>query len=626
MDEKYLLKIENLSISFEEVILQKCQFCANKGELVLIKGESGSGKTSLLYRIALLSQQVNYDFYLDDQLIDLKNDKLKASIRRNHISYVLQDSLLIPYYTVAENFYYYASLSQRKIQKEDIIETLKLLDLSVPFDQKISTLSGGERQRLAIGCALMRDTDIIILDEPTSSLDEKNETKIFELLVKIARQYDKCIIFSSHSHYALEYVDSIYWIKDKKLLRQKINYNLKTKTDISQKNNKINFSIIINYIKKYFRVYKKLEIQKVIVIFLSFFIMSISLIKIIDYQNLSQEELLKISDNQLFITDSQNDSYVESDYEIFDTNLLQSIQSHPNIEKIYPYIYAYMEIYNTKIDIVPYFLENDLQDKLLYKYDMLDENSIILNYNTYQLFKRNSVSLKKFNERVYLRIDDSSKNSWVESHMVQNIKGVFKEGESNHYTQNQYCIYVPYNVLKNTYEKYASLDYSAGYTIFSKDFDSHQQLLKELKQMSEITVNDEFQNTHALGEVMAHSQTIQKMLIIVMYIGTIVIVSILSINEFNKRQKEYILSYINGFGRCDIIKTSIIESFIFNSIAMFFVLFILVIYFIVFSISLETMLFLIGLLFCESLFIVMTIGIVNWYQMRFFSIENILRY
>lgn len=94
-----MLKIQNLNISYQRKILENVEFVAKCGEVTLICGESGSGKTALLYRLALLVKQKDYQYSLDNHLISLSNQQLKAHLRRYHISYVLQDSMLIDQFT-----------------------------------------------------------------------------------------------------------------------------------------------------------------------------------------------------------------------------------------------------------------------------------------------------------------------------------------------------------------------------------------------------------------------------------------------------------------------------------------------------------------------------------------------
>ena len=212
-----MLVLNNLNISYERKILEDVSFHATSGYFYLIKGESGSGKTTLLYRLALLSDQSDYEYHINKYDIMSMNNSQKDDFRRNNIAFLLQNALLIEEYNVKENVSFFAKLVNKKVDDHDIKEILKQVHLSIPLHQNIQTLSGGERQRLAIACALIKDTGIIILDEPTSSLDQDHEKAIFQLLKDIAIKQNKVIIVSSHSSQADKYADVIYKIENSKL-------------------------------------------------------------------------------------------------------------------------------------------------------------------------------------------------------------------------------------------------------------------------------------------------------------------------------------------------------------------------------------------------------------------------
>ena len=98
-----MLKLKNIHIEYDKVIIEDGEMFIFPSSLTLLKGRSGTGKSTLLYRIGLISQMKNYDYYIDDLYINDLDDNEIALIRKNHIGYVLQDSLLFDHYDVFGN-------------------------------------------------------------------------------------------------------------------------------------------------------------------------------------------------------------------------------------------------------------------------------------------------------------------------------------------------------------------------------------------------------------------------------------------------------------------------------------------------------------------------------------------
>ena len=146
------------------------------GQITCIHGESGTGKTSLLNLIGLLTKY-ECDYYYNGNLIRFK-DNMMSSFRNQYISYITQSSNLIENISVIKNIEFCLEMSQANYTAEELLSMVKLLDKKDNLPKK---LSGGERQRIALACSLARDTQIILGDEITAALDEENKKLFYSL-------------------------------------------------------------------------------------------------------------------------------------------------------------------------------------------------------------------------------------------------------------------------------------------------------------------------------------------------------------------------------------------------------------------------------------------------------------
>ena len=201
-------------------ILKQINFEADAGDFVAIMGKSGAGKTTLLNIIGLLDTYDSGEYYIDGQYINPDNMKKNAYIRGCKIGYVMQNFSLIVEYSVYENIMLPIDFGKEKYKKSDkkqmIDETLEKVGMSDRKKQKCRKLSGGEKQRVAIARAIVNNPDIILADEPTGSLDEKNGREIMEILTKLNKA-GKTIIMVTHDNDIAAYANRIVHIRDGRL-------------------------------------------------------------------------------------------------------------------------------------------------------------------------------------------------------------------------------------------------------------------------------------------------------------------------------------------------------------------------------------------------------------------------
>ena len=222
---KINIEISNLKKSFEHMsgsitLFKNFNLKIKEGELVALVGPSGSGKSSLLYLLALLDNPTNGKIILNNidtnKLTNIKKDE----IRRKNISIIFQDNNLLTDFTAIENVkmpLIIKSESNEIIKKkaEKILKEMKILNRSNHFPNQ---LSGGEQQRVAIARALISETNIILADEPTGNLDYRTSKQIFSLFLKL-KKLKKTIIFATHNRELANRADYKLFISDGNIKR-----------------------------------------------------------------------------------------------------------------------------------------------------------------------------------------------------------------------------------------------------------------------------------------------------------------------------------------------------------------------------------------------------------------------
>jgi ABC-type lipoprotein export system ATPase subunit len=202
-----------------KTILNNISFEIDSGEFVGISGDSGAGKSTLLHMMGGLDTISSGDLIFSGQNISSLNHTQKAYLRRK-IGFVFQASHLIEHLSVIENV-----LMPLKISgKNDRNNRNKAIDLLASFgidtssrsklDQLPRTLSGGEKQRVAIARAVLSSPNVILADEPTGSLDFKNEQSVMDLLHQINLEKKITIVLISHNQRMIEKCSRIIYLEN----------------------------------------------------------------------------------------------------------------------------------------------------------------------------------------------------------------------------------------------------------------------------------------------------------------------------------------------------------------------------------------------------------------------------
>lgn len=204
-----MLKIESLSKSYGDGVaaLSSASFDVTEPQVVAIIGPSGAGKSTLLRCINRLVEPTSGTVTLNgENLTTLRPAQLRKARRR--IGMIFQEYNLVERLTVMENVLSgrlgYVSLWQawrRRFPAEDVQAAYKLLDrvgLSGYENKRADELSGGQRQRVGIARALMQKPDLLLVDEPTASLDPKTARQIMRILIELAHEFHTPTLINIH--------------------------------------------------------------------------------------------------------------------------------------------------------------------------------------------------------------------------------------------------------------------------------------------------------------------------------------------------------------------------------------------------------------------------------------------
>ncbi len=203
--KKYELNKNNTVTAIEGVSLK-----IQEGELVILKGSSGSGKSTILSLIAALSKPTSGKVIVDKKQISKLNDNFASIYRRDNIGFVFQKYNLIPELSVKENILLpLVPLNlEEKLVEEKLQRVMKQFHIEHKSENLVKNLSGGEQQRTAIARANVNQPKIILADEPTANLDEKLSLHFIEILQELKSE-GKTIVVATHDplFFDLDFID-----------------------------------------------------------------------------------------------------------------------------------------------------------------------------------------------------------------------------------------------------------------------------------------------------------------------------------------------------------------------------------------------------------------------------------
>lgn len=360
-----MLKLENVSkFYYNKGIIAsgftKVNLELKIGEFVAITGESGSGKSTLLNVISGLDSYEEGEMYIDGKETSHYSEKDFEDYRRKYIANIFQSFNLINSYTVYQNVELVLLLNgykKHKVKKK-ILDIIDKVGLTKFKNTKVSKLSGGQKQRVAIARAMVKDTPIIVADEPTGNLDSESAKEVIEILKKVAK--DKLVVVVTHNIEQVENVATrIIKMHDGRIIQNtEIKRTPKEPEIVESQYN--NISIVNKYrlgIRNTFNI-----LPKFLLLFAVFFFMSAAVLTEYGSFQMSEEEITDegysivfsdLSENRVLINKKDRKPFTNEEYAQIKqlSNVDYLVEDDVFIDAMSTISRDDMSIYGTMLDI-----------------------------------------------------------------------------------------------------------------------------------------------------------------------------------------------------------------------------------------------------------------------------------
>ena len=550
-----MIEMKHINLSFRNKDLFTDQeIKIDSGKITLITGESGSGKSTLLFEIARLTDYADKEYiYENEKMSDLDEESF-----RRKIAFVFQDCRLFNDLSVIQNIEFFSQLGQVEFKKDKMMNLLDELDLNIDLNGEVKVLSGGQKQRLLILCCMMKEPEIIFLDEPTAYLDDENRRRMRKIIYDLCYKYHKTVVIASHDLDMLEIADKHYHIESRQILLKK-NIIKENKNLIARKTIQ---TFPLNY---YLHAQKsnKIHYKRNIIISFLMIIMAYMMCFQAYYQKETERMINKAIDNELRISYKDGGNAYDMAGTPVSRTLVQDLSQNNMIQNISPFFewnVAHMTVndssFKETVVIQPYYkkmktVKKNSNHVFLIDKQKINTDKIYISYSLYQKIKGHihltgTMQVLKNNEFEFVEIPFELSNADT---VDKDIGNRYTKSTENiiYISQNLYQKIINQCIPDASYQsnvyilKINSYKNIQAVTDFIK---KHDQQIKVYNPVSSTILNQ----TTSFGFEMIYN--FSKIIFILFVLSCFII----GIFDVVIRRYQYALLLVNGFNKKQCLK------------------------------------------------------------------------
>ena len=550
-----MIEMKHINLSFKDKVLFTDQeIKIDSGKVTLITGESGSGKSTLLFELARLTDYANKEYiYENEKMSDLDEESF-----RRKIAFVFQDCRLFNDLSVIQNIEFFSQLGQVEFKKDKMMNLLDELDLNIDLNGEVKVLSGGQKQRLLILCCMMKEPEIIFLDEPTAYLDDENRRRMRKIIYDLCYKYHKTVVIASHDLDMLEIADKHYHIESQQILLKK-NIIKENKNLIARKTIQ---TFPLNY---YLHAQKsnKIHYKRNIIISFLMIIMAYMMCFQAYYQKETERMINKAIDNELRISYKDGGNAYDMAGTPVSRTLVQDLSQNNMIQNISPFFewnVAHMTVndssFKETVVIQPYYkkmktVKKNSNPVFLIDKQKINTDKIYISYSLYQKIKGHihltgTMQVIKNNEFEFVEIPFELSNADT---VDKDIGNRYTKSTENiiYISQNLYQKIINQCIPDATYQSNVYILEINSYKNIQAVTDfikKHDQQIKVYNPVSSAILNQ----TTSFGFEMIYN--FSKIIFILFVLSCFII----GIFDVVTRRYQYALLLVNGFNKKQCLK------------------------------------------------------------------------